>query len=111
MRARANAGWATWRRRRAAILVQSAMFNMLMAALRNVAIHPFLDGNGRVGRLLITLFLVERGILPPPLYLVAFFEATRADYYARLAAVSTSAAWGDWLEYFLNGVARMWWRS
>jgi Fic family protein len=72
------------------------------------AIHPFLDGNGRVGRLLITLFLVERGILPTPLlYLSAFFEATRADYYARLAAVSTSAAWGDWLEYFLNGVARM----
>jgi Fic family protein len=72
------------------------------------AIHPFLDGNGRVGRLLITLFLVERGILPTPLlYLSAFFEATRADYYARLAAVSNRAAWGDWLEYFLNGVARM----
>jgi Fic family protein len=72
------------------------------------AIHPFLDGNGRVGRLLITLFLVERGILPTPLlYLSAFFEATRADYYARLAAVSHRAAWGDWLEYFLNGVARM----
>lgn len=72
------------------------------------AIHPFLDGNGRVGRLLITLFLVERRILPTPLlYLSAFFEATRADYYARLAAVSNRAAWGDWLEYFLSGVARM----
>jgi Fic family protein len=72
------------------------------------AIHPFLDGNGRVGRLLITLFLIERGILPTPLlYLSAFFEATRADYYDRLAAVSHTAAWGDWLEYFLNGVARM----
>jgi Fic family protein len=72
------------------------------------AIHPFLDGNGRVGRLLVTLFLVEREILPTPLlYLSAFFEATRADYYARLAAVSHRAAWGDWLEYFLNGVARM----
>jgi Fic family protein len=72
------------------------------------AIHPFLDGNGRVGRLLITLFLIERGILPTPLlYLSAFFEATRADYYSRLAGVSHDAAWSDWIEYFLNGVARM----
>ncbi|MCC5828956.1 MAG: Fic family protein [Phycisphaeraceae bacterium] len=72
------------------------------------AIHPFLDGNGRVGRLLITLFLIERGILPTPLlYLSAFFEATRSDYYDRLAAVSKVAAWEGWLEYFLNGVARM----
>ena len=71
------------------------------------AIHPFLDGNGRVGRLLITLFLVERDILPAPLlYLSAFFEATRQDYYARLRAVSEGGAWEDWLEYFLNGIAR-----
>ena len=72
------------------------------------AIHPFADGNGRVGRLLITLFLVERGILPTPLlYLSAFFEATRREYYDRLWAVTASASWDDWLEYFLNGVARM----
>lgn len=72
------------------------------------AIHPFLDGNGRVGRLLITLFLIERRILPTPLlYLSAFFEATRRDYYDRLAGVSHHAAWSDYLEYFLNGVARM----
>ena len=72
------------------------------------AIHPFLDGNGRVGRLLITLFLVERGILPTPLlYLSAFFEATRREYYDRLSAVTAKAAWSEWLEYFLNGVARM----
>lgn len=72
------------------------------------AIHPFLDGNGRVGRLLITLFLVERRILPAPLlYLSAFFEATRRDYYGGLRAVSERAAWDEWLEYFLNGVARM----
>jgi len=72
------------------------------------AIHPFLDGNGRIGRLLITLFLVEREILPTPLlYLSAFFEATRREYYDRLAAVTAKAAWDQWLEYFLNGVARM----
>jgi len=72
------------------------------------AIHPFLDGNGRVGRLLITLFLVERGILPTPLlYLSAFFEASRRDYYDGLRGVSERGEWNDWLEYFLLGVARM----
>jgi len=71
------------------------------------AIHPFLDGNGRVGRLLITLFLVERGILPTPLlYLSAFFEATRRDYYDRLRGVSDRGEWEEWVHYFLNGVAR-----
>ena len=72
------------------------------------AIHPFLDGNGRVGRLLITLFLIERQILPTPLlYLSAFFEAARRDYYEGLRGVSERGAWNDWLEYFLLGVARM----
>ena len=72
------------------------------------AIHPFLDGNGRVGRLLITLFLVERQILPTPLlYLSAFFEASRRDYYDGLRGISERGAWNDWLEYFLLGVARM----
>lgn len=71
------------------------------------AIHPFLDGNGRVGRLLITLFLVEREILPTPLlYLSAFFEATRRDYYDRLLGVTERGEWAAWIEYFLNGVAR-----
>lgn len=71
------------------------------------AIHPFLDGNGRAGRLLITLFLVERRILPTPLlYLSAFFEATRRDYYDGLLAVSQRGEWESWLQYFLNGVAR-----
>jgi Fic family protein len=72
------------------------------------AIHPFLDGNGRVGRLLITLFLIERKVLPTPLLnLSAFFEASRRDYYEGLRAVSQRGAWPDWLEYFLLGVARM----
>jgi Fic family protein len=71
------------------------------------AIHPFLDGNGRVGRLLITLFLVEREILPTPLlYLSAFFEATRRDYYDLLSGVSQRGEWESWLVYFLNGIAR-----
>lgn len=70
------------------------------------AIHPFLDGNGRVGRLLIILLLIERGVLPSPLlYLSAFFEATRDEYYRQLYNVSAKGAWNEWLIYFLNGVA------
>lgn len=72
------------------------------------AIHPFIDGNGRVGRLLIILFLIERKVLASPLlYLSAFFEATRSEYYDRLSAVSQNSKWNPWLEYFLNGIARM----
>jgi len=68
------------------------------------AIHPFLDGNGRVGRLLITLLLVARGVLPSPLlYLSAWFEATRADYYARLSGVTERGEWEEWINYFLTG--------
>jgi Fic family protein len=72
------------------------------------AIHPFLDGNGRVGRLLIILFLIERKVLTTPLlYVSAFFEATRNEYYSRLLAVSQENQWNPWLEYFLNGISRM----
>ena len=71
------------------------------------AIHPFRDGNGRVGRLINTLFLVERRLLPSPfLYLSAFFEATRQEYYRRLLAVSREGDWDEWVAYVLNGVAR-----
>jgi len=71
------------------------------------AIHPFRDGNGRVGRLVNTLFLLERGLLPSPfLYLSAFFEATRQEYHRRLLAVSREGDWEEWVAYFLNGVAR-----
>jgi Fic family protein len=70
------------------------------------AIHPFLDGNGRIGRLLIALLLVEWQILPQPLlYLSAFFERHRRLYYDHLLAVSTRGTWREWLEFFLEGVA------
>jgi Fic family protein len=69
------------------------------------AIHPFLDGNGRVGRLLITLFLVERGRLSQPLlYLSAYIEAHRDEYYQRLQKVRTDGDWSGWLAFFLAGV-------
>lgn len=69
------------------------------------AIHPFLDGNGRVGRLLITLFLMERGRMTRPLlYLSAYFESNRVAYYDSLQAVRTHGAWRAWLMFFLTGV-------
>lgn len=91
-------------------LAETALPPLVQIALAHYqfeAIHPFLDGNGRVGRLLTTLFLVKRGILPTPLlYLSAFFEATRSEYYARLRAVSEEGDWTHWILYFVNGVAR-----
>lgn len=69
------------------------------------AIHPFLDGNGRVGRLLLTLLLCHEGALEQPLLnLSAFFEANRQEYYRLLLAVSTDGVWREWLVYFLKGV-------
>lgn len=83
-------------------LVQAALLHYQFEA-----IHPFLDGNGRIGRLVIILFLIERAVLPSPLlYLSAFFEATRTDYYDSLRAVQQRGAWQDWILYFLGGVAR-----
>lgn len=70
------------------------------------AIHPFLDGNGRIGRLLITLFLIERERLSQPLlYLSAYIEAHRQDYYDLLQRVRTHGDWSGWLLFFMTGVA------
>lgn len=69
------------------------------------AIHPFLDGNGRIGRLLITLLLCEWGLLPQPfLYLSPYLEASRDTYYSLLLAVSQRGAWDAWLAFFFRGV-------
>ncbi len=69
------------------------------------AIHPFLDGNGRIGRLLIPLLLTSWNLLGLPLlYLSVYFERHRDEYYNRLAAVSRSGAWAEWAVFFLEGV-------
>lgn len=69
------------------------------------AIHPFLDGNGRIGRLLITLFLSGTGQLPAPvLYISPFFERHRQAYYDLLRAVSERSAWDEWLAFFMRAV-------
>jgi len=71
-------------------------------------IHPFLDGNGRIGRLLITLLLCERGVLARPvLYLSHFFRRHRQEYYDRLQAIRDAGDWEAWLEFFLRGVAEV----
>jgi len=68
-------------------------------------IHPFLDGNGRVGRLLITLLLCERQVLERPLlYLSYYLKLHRAQYYDRLTAIRSEGDWEGWLKFFLRGV-------
>jgi Fic family protein len=68
-------------------------------------IHPFLNGNGRIGRLLITLYLCKAGCLSQPLlYLSGFFDETRDEYYRLLMNVSRKGAWREWIDYFLRGV-------
>ena len=69
-------------------------------------IHPFLDGNGRIGRLLVTLYLCVHGVLRKPLlYLSLYLKVHRADYYRLLQEVRERGAWEAWLEFFLEGVA------
>jgi Fic family protein len=71
-------------------------------------IHPFLDGNGRIGRLLITFLLCERGILQRPLlYLSIYLKVRRSEYYDRLTAVRQSGDWEGWLKFFLRGIAEV----
>ncbi len=81
-------------------LVQCAMVHAQFES-----IHPFVGGNGRLGRLLITLFLIERQRLTRPLlYLSAYFEGHRDEYYALLQRVRTHADWVPWLTFFATGV-------
>lgn len=85
------------------ILIQAALMHYQFEA-----IHPFIDGNGRIGRLLITLFLYQKGSLTQPLlYLSDFFEKFRDEYYRRLLAVSQKGDWKGWIDFFLRGVINM----
>lgn len=82
---------------------------LIKAGLAHVqfeTIHPFLDGNGRLGRLLVTLYLCERNILREPLlYLSLHLKQNRDDYYRLLQEVRERGAWEAWLEFFLSGIA------
>lgn len=84
-------------------LIQCAMMHVQFET-----IHPFLDGNGRVGRLLITFFLLERQRLSQPLlYLSAYIAAHKSDYYDLLQKVRTHGEWMPWLLFFLQGVTKI----
>jgi Fic family protein len=86
---------------RAPVLIEAAL-----AHAQFETIHPFLDGNGRVGRLLITFLLVHRGILRAPLlYLSHYLKLHRTEYYDRLTGVRVRGDWEGWLRFFLAGVA------
>jgi len=81
------------------------LIQLALAHYQFEAIHPFLDGNGRVGRLLIPLMLAERKVLPQPLlYLSAYFERNRNQYYDLLMATSRTGDLGPWIAFFLRGV-------
>ena len=68
-------------------------------------IHPFLDGNGRLGRILIPLFLYEKTVLHSPMFYISeYLETNRAEYYDRLLAVSNDKKWDDWIEFFLKAI-------
>ena len=83
------------------------LVQLALAHYQFEAIHPFLDGNGRIGRLLIPLMLLERGALSQPLlYLSAYFEERRSDYYDHLLATSQRGDLTPWLGFFLEGVRR-----
>jgi Fic family protein len=81
---------------------------LLRAGLAHVqfeTIHPFLDGNGRVGRLMITFLLVHAGALREPLlYLSLYFKQHRDEYYRLLGQIRTHGDWEEWLSFFLDGV-------
>lgn len=84
------------------------LVKIALAHVQFETIHPFLDGNGRVGRLLITFLLTERGVLHKPvLYLSHFFKRHRPAYYEHLQAVRDGGAWEAWLVFFLQGVVEV----
>lgn len=82
--------------------------NLVRLALLHLefeALHPFLDGNGRLGRMFIPLYLFQSGVLTKPMfYISAFFERDRDTYYERLRAVSRDGAWTEWCAYFMEAI-------
>lgn len=81
-------------------LIQTAVMHAQFELL-----HPFKDGNGRIGRLLIPLFLYDKDVIQSPsFYLSAYLEANRDEYYGRLRAISAEGDWTDWVQFFLTAI-------
>jgi Fic family protein len=82
------------------------LVRVALAHVQFETIHPFLDGNGRIGRLLIAALMEQWGLLPEPLmYLSGYLKQHQAEYYRRLSAVRTHGDWEGWVSFFLEGVA------
>ena len=95
-----------WRIRKSASFIVASQDTLAHAQFETI--HPFLDGNGRVGRLLITFLLTEQGVLERPvLYLSHYLKRHRQEYYDRLQGVRDQGDWGGWLIFFLRGVAEV----
>ena len=85
-----------------------ALIKVGLAHAQFETIHPFLDGNGRIGRLLITFWLVEQGILSKPLlHPSVFLKGYRTEYVDRLQAIRDDGAWEDWLAFFVDGIGQV----
>jgi Fic family protein len=94
-----------WERFANAKLAMPPLIRCALLHYQFETIHPFLDGNGRLGRLLIVFFLVEQGRLPAPLlYISSFFEQHRQDYYNALQAVRERGRYQEWLQFFIRAV-------
>lgn len=85
--------------------IYPSLIRLAMIHYQFEAIHPFVDGNGRIGRLLLSLLMVNWELIPLPLlYLSAYFERTRQQYYKFLRGVSEQNEWKEWISYFLEGI-------
>jgi len=83
-----------------------ALVRVALVHVQFETIHPFLDGNGRIGRLLIAALMEQWGLLPEPLmYLSGYLKQHQAEYYRRLSAVRTHGDWEGWVSFFIEGVA------
>jgi len=82
-----------------------AIITCAIAHYQFETIHAFEDGNGRIGRLLVPLYLTAQGVIPRPiLYVSAYLEANREEYYSRLKRVSTHGEWDEWIVFFLRSI-------
>lgn len=83
----------------------NALIKVALAHYQFETIHPFLDGNGRIGRMLITLMLIQNGVLKVPIfYMSLFLKSNRAEYYDRLSEVRANGNFEQWVKFFLRGV-------